>query len=138
MHLIWLTNMRDPASPGAEEMIAKLPGESSEEAWARHLRYFRGKEIGDPKATAVFTVEQLKAAHEVGVYRKAMTIPEIQAELDLRCGGAGGSLEPAADAEALLLAEGYVRGEAPCSCVDGGEFGHRFVCGWVPQAEGPA
>ena len=118
MDLIWLSN-EHPSNDGHEENV-------------------RGKITGAPKPTATATVAQLRAMGMIGVYRRPMTIAEIQVELDLRCGGKGGVMEPAVDAEALLLAEGYVRGEAPCSCADGGEFGHRFVCGWVPRATAAA
>lgn len=61
--------------------------------------------------------------------RESRSLDDIQREI-----AQNGILSdsPAADAEKILAENGYVRGEAPCSCPDGGEFGHRFVCGWVP------
>lgn len=43
---------------------------SIERAWNRHLEWVNSNEIGRPKATEKYTVEQLEEMGMVGIYRK--------------------------------------------------------------------
>lgn len=62
-NLRWLTNIHlDP------QMICRCSGESQQEAIENHREFLRDKIIGDPKATATYTVEALKKQGMVGVY----------------------------------------------------------------------
>jgi len=66
----WLSNTYDPKMPDArlEIMSEARPGQTAQGAWLEYKTWLSGKVIGEPQATESHTVDQLKAAHLVGVY----------------------------------------------------------------------
>jgi len=72
--LRFLTNTHDPKDIEGAKMSLALSFEDwqdpngRERAWKYHLDYLKGKIIGDPQATDVYTVDQLKEMQLVGVY----------------------------------------------------------------------
>ncbi len=61
----WLSNTNSDG-----RYIMTSLNETPEDAVKHHREWLAGKIIGDPKATAKYTVEQLKAMGMVGVYLK--------------------------------------------------------------------
>lgn len=63
----WLTNMADPATHTPEA-----------DAWTAQGRaaFLRGKVIGEPRATATYTADQLREMGMVGVYAPAHPVGE--------------------------------------------------------------
>ena len=66
-----LTNLYDPTRSDAKYWIAYGPYETQDEAHQRLQRLLADRVIGRPKATEALTVEQLEAAHFVGIYAAA-------------------------------------------------------------------
>lgn len=66
--LRFLTNTHDPKDPNAMMYVSTNPGQSQLAAWREHQLWLVGKVIGDPQATAIYTVEELKQRGMVGVY----------------------------------------------------------------------
>lgn len=64
----FLTNIYDPKAEDAKLYFCHAFNESHNEAWNNFLDWLENKIIGEPKATAKNTVEQLKAMRMVGVY----------------------------------------------------------------------
>ncbi len=67
----FLTNTGNPKSKETEMQFLPHAGETRAEGWARHLRRLSTRIIGDPQATVVYTVDELKAMDMVGVYSNA-------------------------------------------------------------------
>lgn len=63
----FLSNTHDPH---ARMYVARMFDQTQEEAWRNHLEWLKDKVIGEPQATADYTVEELKAMGLVGVYSK--------------------------------------------------------------------
>ncbi len=68
----WLTNHHPD-----ERYIAVGLNETSDHAIQRQRQWLKGKVIGEPQATASYTVEQLKAQGYVGVYLPDAPVEEI-------------------------------------------------------------
>lgn len=65
----WLTNTYNPNAANWADTVHAKNGQSRLEA-ARSLRqWLSDKQIGDPKPTDTYTVEQLRKMGMVGVYR---------------------------------------------------------------------
>lgn len=67
----WLMNQYDPSNPAARATLEGWLGKTPEGAWDLwtedlHRLYV----IGEPRATAKFTAEQLKAEGLVGLYKR--------------------------------------------------------------------
>ena len=65
----FLSNIYDPNRPDASQFVSLEGNETQDQAWANHLRWLKGKVIGNPQATTSFSAEELKALHMVGVYQ---------------------------------------------------------------------
>jgi len=63
-----LTNLLDPTRPDAELYIRTMINKTRLEAWNRQQEWLKDKIIGEPQATSMYTVEQLKLMGMVGVY----------------------------------------------------------------------
>lgn len=68
----WLSNTYDPKKRDAKYYVARLIGETQEQAWANHKQWLEGKIIGEPMASETYSVEELKAMGMVGVYSNPM------------------------------------------------------------------
>lgn len=66
--LRFLTNIYNPEQPDAKILLTRHFDETVDGAWQQHLRWLKGKIIGDPQATDDYTVEELKSLDMVGVY----------------------------------------------------------------------
>jgi hypothetical protein len=66
----WLSNTHDPADPDADTFVHKLDCESQEQAVSGWRAWLAQGEIGPPKATHTYTVEELQEKGLVGVYAK--------------------------------------------------------------------
>lgn len=64
----WLTNTADPAKRDWLTSVVPDPGQTTVEAVKEFREWIKDKVIGDPKASEVFSVEQLKEKGMVGVY----------------------------------------------------------------------
>ena len=64
----WLSNMYDPESIMAQFHVMRAADQTHEEAWQMYLEWLKGKYIGAPKATKVYTVAELIKMNMVGVY----------------------------------------------------------------------
>ena len=64
----FLCNTYDPKRPDAKMTVHTMPHETIEHAWHWHMKWLSDKVIGEPMATAHYTVEQLKNMGLVGVY----------------------------------------------------------------------
>ena len=64
--MIWVTNEMDPKLP---RIYMKITCISTVESAQYHKVWVESHTIGGPQATAVFTVEELKAMGIVGLYR---------------------------------------------------------------------
>ncbi len=65
-----LTNIYDPKNKNARRIITRCFGETQDQAWASHIKWLKGKVIGDPMPTETYTVQQLRDQNMVGVYTK--------------------------------------------------------------------
>ena len=65
----WLTNFHDPKDENFGFYVIARPDETHAQAVENTRRWLAGKIIGDPKATELCSVEQLKSWNMVGVYR---------------------------------------------------------------------
>ena len=66
--LKWIMNIYDPKAKNAKIFVRRHQNETQEQAWRTHLQWLKGKVIGEPKATSIYTVEELKKMDLVGVY----------------------------------------------------------------------
>lgn len=66
----WLSNRYDHRLPDAMLHVARMIGQTQDEAWRDHLAWVSDKFIGDPKAMENYAVEQLKEMKLIGIYRK--------------------------------------------------------------------
>jgi len=64
----WLSNTYDPNRADAFAHIIACPGMTQMEAWQAYQEWLRGKIIGPPKATELYTREELSSFYLVGVY----------------------------------------------------------------------
>ena len=64
----WLSNTYNPKDKNAKMYVAQMHNETQEEAWKHHTEWLKGKHIGRPHASEVYTVEQLEEMGMVGVY----------------------------------------------------------------------
>lgn len=64
----FLTNLYDPRLPDAKYEMTLPFDQTAEQAWEYQKEWLSGKVIGEPRAIDLYTVEQLKAAHFVGIY----------------------------------------------------------------------
>ena len=65
----WLTNLYNPELPEAREDIICESGQTQAQAWQNQVEWLKGKLIGKPKATTLYTVEELEAQNLVGIYK---------------------------------------------------------------------
>jgi len=65
----WLTNLYDPKRDDARACLILFIDETEQDAWERQKAWLSDKIIGRPKATDMYTVEQLEAMGLVGVYK---------------------------------------------------------------------
>jgi hypothetical protein len=64
----WLTNLRDPRLPDARDWVHRKTNQSPEDALCQQEEWLQTKTIGQPRATATSSVEQLVRDNTVGIY----------------------------------------------------------------------
>ncbi len=67
----WISNTYDPNAPDTFFYIgaSKMSGQTQEEAYENWIKWLEDKILGEPKATEIYTVEELKGRNMVGVYK---------------------------------------------------------------------
>ena len=68
--MIWLGNVYDPKRTDARYRLPVALNQSRGEVWRQHLEWLDSCVIGEPKATALYTIADLEVMHMVGVYRQ--------------------------------------------------------------------
>jgi hypothetical protein len=68
----WLTNTYDPEDTYASQVHCYMTRDFSQRSreWQEHLNWISKHDIGLPKATETYSVEQLQKMRMVGIYRK--------------------------------------------------------------------
>jgi|SRR5882672_4040564 len=70
MSLHWLTNEYDPTREDAENYLPIMRGQDRGQAWRHHQEWLQDKIIALPRATSEYSVEDMEAAHIVGIYSR--------------------------------------------------------------------
>lgn len=70
----WITNLYDPHRADAKSLyccqvkVIVSGNDAMEKEWERYLENINKYTIGTPKASEVFSVEELQEMHMVGIY----------------------------------------------------------------------